>query len=225
MSPLVRCVGLFVGLGLSSCVFVVSDGEVRMGGGTRGSGVRSEETRVVEDFHAVRLQAPARVHVRVGEARSIRVAGDDNVVPEVRTRVSNGTLIVELEGSWRLRDELELTLSLPTLESFRIEGSGSVSIDGVQAERLELAIEGSGALTARGSVRELRATIEGSGELDLDELQAKQAELSIEGSGAIEAAVSEGLHYTIEGSGSIAYSGTATSHGSVEGSGALVRRD
>lgn len=225
MSLLVRCGGVFVGLGLASCVFVVSDGEVRMGGGARGSGVRSEEARVVEDFHAVRLQAPARVHVRVGEARTVVVSGDDNVVPEVRTRVSDGTLVIALEGSWRLRKELEVTLTLPTLESFRIEGSGAVSIAGLAAERLELAIEGSGALEAHGSVRDLRATIDGSGELDLDDLQAARAELSIEGSGAIEAAVSEGLHYTIEGSGCIAYSGPATSHGTVDGSGALVRRD
>ena len=224
MSFLVRCGGAFVGFALVSCVFVVSDGEVRMGGGTRGSGVRSEETRLVEDFHAVRLEAPARVQVRVGEARAVHVAGDDNVVPEVRTRVSNGTLVIELEGSWRLREELEVTLTTPALESFRIEGSGAVAIEGVQAERLELAIEGSGALTARGSVQDLRATIDGSGELDLVGLQAARADLAIEGSGAIEAAVSEGLHYRIEGSGCIAYSGTATSHGSVDGSGALVRR-
>lgn len=225
MSLLVRCVGAVVGFGLTACVFVVSDDGVRMGNGVRGSGVRSEEVRQVEAFHSVRLQTSAQVRVRVGEAPGLTLAGDDNVVPEVRTHVQGGTLVIDLPGSWRMRQELEVTLTTPSLEAFRIEGSGEVTIDGLAAERLELAIEGSGELQARGRASDLRATIEGSGSLDLSGLTAERAELEIEGSGAIEAAVTNGLHYSIEGSGSIAYSGTATTHGTIDGSGNLVRRN
>ncbi len=225
MSLLVRCGGVFVGLGLASCVFVVSDDGVRMGHGVRGSGVRSEEVRQVEAFHSVRLKTPARVELAVGPAPSLVVSGDDNVVPEVRTHVSGGTLLIELPGSWRTREELLVRLTTPSLQGFRIEGSGEVHVDGLAAERLELAIEGSGALRARGRASDLKASIEGSGSLDLDELTAERAELEIDGSGAIEAAVTSGLHYSIEGSGCITYSGTATSHGTIDGSGNLVRKN
>jgi len=223
MSLLVRCVGVVVGFGLGSCVFVVSDDGVRMGGGKRGSGVEHEEVRQVEAFQAVRLRTSARVHLRVGEGPTLVLSGDDNVVPEVRTRVEGGTLVIDLPGSWRMRRELEVTLSTPALTAFHVEGSGAVTIDGLAAEELELAIEGSGALQARGSARKLRATIEGSGAFDLAGLKSELAELEIDGSGAIEAAVTNALHYSIEGSGSIAYSGTATSHGTIDGSGQLTR--
>lgn len=224
MSLLVRCVGVVVGFGLGSCVLVVSDDGVELPRGVRGSGVHHEEVRPVAAFHAVRLQMRARVQLAVGPTPSLTVSGDDNVVPEVVTRVENGTLVIELPGAWNPRHELALKLSTPALDSFRIEGSGAVTIDGLAAERLELAIQGSGELQARGRANDLKASIEGSGSLDLDELTAERAELEIDGSGAIEAAVTSGLHYSIEGSGSIAYSGAATSHGTIDGSGNLVRR-
>ena len=225
MSSFLRHAAVLVGFGLVSCVFVVdADGHGPWGGGVRGSGVRSEEVRQVEAFHSVRLKTSANVKVRVGEAPTLVLSGDDNVVPEVRTRVEGGTLVIDLPGSWRMRRDLEVSLTTPTLEGFRIEGSGEVTIDGVTAEHLELAIEGSGELVARGSARDLRGTIEGSGSLDLAGLTAERAELEIDGSGAIEAAVTSGLHYSIEGSGSIVYTGAPTTHGTIDGSGNLVRR-
>jgi hypothetical protein len=162
--------------------------------------------------------------VRVGEASSLHVSGDDNVVPRITTDVRNGVLYIELDGSWRTRREIELVLTTPTLAGFTIEGSGDVRILGLTAPRLELAIEGSGTVRASGRVEELHGSIDGSGELALAELEAGNAELSIEGSGSISVRAANGLHYSIEGSGSIFQAGAADPHGTVEGSGSVSRR-
>lgn len=213
---------------LSSCVLVVSDDGIESAGpwwhSERGSGVRIEEQRTVEAFHAVQLETAAHVHVRVGEAPSLSISGDDNVVPKVETRVRGGTLVIDLPGSWQPRCELELVLTTPSLEGFTVGGSGTVLLEGLAAQRLELAIEGSGNLQARGEAQDLHASIEGSGELELGGLKAERAELSIEGSGAIEADVARELHYSIDGSGSITQVGAAEGHGSIDGSGEIRRR-
>lgn len=212
---------------LSSCVFVVGeDGHVHSPWrhGIRGSGTRAEAHRELPPFHAVEFEAAGNVVVRVGEASSVHLSGDDNLLPEIETTVRDGVLHVDLARSCDFRCDLEVVIATPSLDRFDLEGSGDVEIAGLAGHEVELVIEGSGSIRARGSAHRLVGAIEGSGDLLLDELEATRADLSIEGSGSMDVRVSEALHYSIEGSGSIAYHGDARVTGSVDGSGSVVRR-
>jgi len=216
-----------VALFLPSCVFVVSDGDgegfFSWSHSERGSGVQAEVERQVGAFSAIELEAGATMVVKVGEAPSVRLSGDDNLLKEVRTRVSNGVLTIDLEHSCSFRRGLDIEVTTPSLERLAIEGSGDVRVQGLGGERVKFSIEGSGTLRAQGAVQELVGSIEGSGDLKLAELDAAKAELSIEGSGAIEVRVAQALHYSIEGSGSIRYSGAAELAGKVDGSGSIEK--
>jgi autotransporter translocation and assembly factor TamB len=214
---------------LGSCVFVVGDGD--WGGphslwnhSVRGSGVRAEEDREVAEFHAIELETCATVLVKVGEASSIHLSGDDNLLPKVETTVENGVLSVDLRGSCSFRCGLELVISTPSLDGFTIEGSGDVKIAGLATGNVELAIEGSGTLSAQGTAENLIGSIEGSGSLGLAELDAARADLSIEGSGSMDVRVAKMLRYSIEGSGDIRYSGEPELGGEIEGSGSVEKR-
>ena len=110
-------------------------------------------------------------------------------------------------------------IGTPSLERFTIEGSGDVKIQGLSSDKVKLVIEGSGTITALGSVRDLTGSIEGSGNLDLAELDAEEADLTIEGSGSMAVLAEKTLHYSIEGSGDIRYSGEPKLDGDIEGSG------
>jgi len=212
---------------LPSCIFVVSDGGVDgdflWSHGLHGSGVQAEEDRAVAEFRAIELDASATVRVQVGQTPSVHLSGDDNLLAEVRTRVANGVLSIDLSRSCDFHRGLEIVIGTPSLERFSLEGSGDVRIQGLAAERLKLAIEGSGTVRALGTARELIGSIEGSGDLSLAELEAARAELSIEGSGAMDVRVTEALHYSIEGSGSIRYAGTPELAGEVDGSGSIEK--
>jgi hypothetical protein len=213
-----------VTLPLASCIIVVDDdGWNGFSRSVRGSGVRSEEDRPVAEFRAIELEAGATVRVEVGQPASLHLSGDDNLLPLVETKVENGVLSVDLRESCRFRCGLEIVITTPALERFVIEGSGDVEILDLAADELKLAIEGSGAIQARGKARNLVGSIEGSGSLSLAELAAESADLSIEGSGSMHVAVAEVLHYSIEGSGDIRYAGDPDVGGKIEGSGSIEK--
>src|SRR5262245_10016056 len=212
-------------LPLSSCIIVVDDAEWDgfHSHSVRGSGVRSEEDRPVAEFHAIDLETCANVKVEVGPTPSLHISGDDNLLPLVETKVENGVLTVDVHESCRFRCGLELAITTPALERFVIEGSGDVQIQGLAADQLKLAIEGSGTIHAHGKAKNLVGSIEGSGTLSLAELAAENADLSIEGSGSMKVAVAEALHYSIEGSGDIRYAGDPDLGGKIEGSGSVEK--
>lgn len=208
---------------LTACIIVVDDGDWNGQHTVRGSGVRVEEDRPVSAFHAIELETCATVLVKVGEAHSLHLSGDDNLLPLVKARVEDGVLSVDLDGSCSFRCGLELVIGTPALEGFTIEGSGDVEIQGLASEQVELAIEGSGSIHAQGKARDLIGSIEGSGSLGLAELDADSADLSIEGSGEMEVHVAEVLRYSIEGSGEIRYAGEPDLGGRIEGSGRVEK--
>ena len=221
--PYVRWIPLLT-LPLASCIFVVGDADwdgshAFHGRAIRGSGVRAEADRTVDEFRAIELEAHAVVQVRVGEAPAVHLAGDDNLLDEVETTVENGVLSIGLDRPASFQSGLELVISTPSLERFTIAGSGDVRIEGLAADQLKLAIEGSGALSAKGTTKSLIGSIAGSGELCLAELEAGEADLSIDGSGSMQVHVLRDLHYSIQGSGDIQYTGEPELGGRIEGSG------
>jgi hypothetical protein len=211
-------------LPLASCIVYVDDDGFGFGHSIRGSGVRVDEERAVDGFHAIELETDASVVVRLGSGPALRLSGDDNLLPEVTTGVSNGVLHIDVRQSVSFRSGLEIEIETPTLDAFHIEGSGDVRVEGLAGQRVELAIEGSGTLRALGRTSELVASIEGSGDLELGELEAAHARLSIEGSGSMDVRVVDELRYSIEGSGEIRYAGDPEVHGSIDGSGDVGRR-
>ena len=204
----------------SACVFSI--------GGTRsvvGSGVALQETRALESFDSVELSVPADLFIRVGAAEpSFRIQGDDNIVPEVTTRVHRSELEIDLRGSYRTRKRLRIDIAMPSLAGVEIEGSGDVEIYDVDSPRLAVSIEGSGNVQARGRVDRLDASIEGSGDFDFEDLEAREADIEIEGSGSANLNARERLHYSIEGSGYVSYRGDPSISGGISGSGTIERR-
>lgn len=210
-------------LPLTSCIVYVNDDGLSLGHSIRGSGVRIDEERAVDGFHAVELETCATVVVRLGSGPAVRLSGDDNLLPYVTTDVSNGVLHIDASHSVSFRSGLDIEIETPSLDGFHIEGSGDVRVESLAGERVELGIEGSGTLRALGRTNELVASIEGSGDLQLGELEAAHARVSIEGSGSMDVRVTHELRYSIEGSGEIRYAGDPELHGSIDGSGDVER--
>ena len=214
-----------IALPLASCIVVVGEGEWDGHGRrtVRGSGIAREEDRQVPEFSAIELETGATVRVSVGTASSLHLSGDDNLLARVETSVHDGVLSIDTRGSCDFRCDLEIEIGTPALERFTIEGSGDVQIHGLENDRVELAIEGSGTLHAQGAARRLIGSIEGSGSLAVSELRAEDASLSIEGSGSMSVRVQRRLSYSIEGSGDIRYDGQPELGGRIEGSGNIER--
>lgn len=196
-----------------ACVIHVSGSDWHWGGHSyhpvHGSGVATTQERDVEAFRRLTLAAPAEVDVRLGEPRSVSVRCDDNLVEHVRTRVEDGTLVIDLEpgDDYAFHRSLHVTVIAPELEGVQVSGSGDVSVAGVTGDAFYVHVSGSGDVRATGTVRFLDASVSGSGDLELFGLRAERVRARVSGSGDVDVSASLELDAQVSGSGDVRYRG------------------
>jgi hypothetical protein len=145
------------------------------------------------------------------------------------------TLVLDLSGSGDVIldgevDRLDMDLagdgsvdaSGVTAESVdgRGEGSGVVEVE-VDGTLLEVSIDGSMSVTARGRVETASVAIAGSGELLARELTANVVDISVPGTGDVAISAVDRLTATISGSGDVVYWGSPELHEDISGSGTV----
>jgi hypothetical protein len=86
-------------------------------------------------------------------------------------------------------------------------GQGTVLMEGVDQQSLEIRAEGAIDVLASGEVGALGAIMEGGGQWNLSSLQAQTAFLVVDGNGSTEATVHKTLDFIIYGAGSIKVAG------------------
>ena len=207
-----------------------------------GSGIVKTETRSVPAFERVDVGGAYDVVVRVGATRSVVIAGDDNLLPLIRTEVRQGTLHIDSEKDFRPRDEIRIEIGVETLHGIHSGGSSDVAVRDVRSTTFEAGVSGSSELSANGEFGDLSASISGSGEihmqgsadaidgkvsgsgeLDLLEVRARSARVEVSGSGGATVNVSERLDATVSGSGDVRYAGQPIVNADVSGSGSVER--
>ncbi|WP_265580414.1 head GIN domain-containing protein [Methanofollis aquaemaris] len=211
---------------------------------TVGSGNVVSETRDVGAFQSVELNTFATVMVTQGASGPLVIEAEDNIVPLVQTRVSDGVLVVDLDAAC-VRNTRPVIVRVTMEEVQRLSVSGSGTVQGeneIVAGRLETAISGSGNLDLGMNVTTLETTISGSGEARLSgtaaehnagisgsgalkgfDLTTERTNLVISGSGAAEVLATGALDVQIAGSGAAIYRGDPVVTQEISGSGSLVR--
>lgn len=172
-----------------------------------GSGVAATENREVASFTRVRIVSFADVAITLGEAQSVRVETDDNLLEWVRTEIRDTTLTISNARTLDTDLGIEVTIVVPTLDGIVIDGAADVTAAGLAGGALDVVINGAGDVEASGSVEELEAALNGAGNILCADLVAARAEASVNGSGNIEVHATESLDASINGSGTIAYTG------------------
>lgn len=98
-------------------------------------------------------------------------------------------------------------IGLPEINTIKIKGSGDATLCDLKQERLQIVIEGSGDVKAKGAVDQLDVSIVGSGDVDVRGVIAMRSNLRVTGSGDIKAHVIEEVHASVSGSGDIVVRG------------------
>jgi len=191
----------------------------------KGSGNIINENRKLTGYHTVDIVGSMNVDITSGESFSCNVKGDDNLVPLVKTTITNNTLKIYIEGSYSTTSPLIVYLNMPVLENAKVIGSGDMTISDVTKDKVVLIVSGSGDITARGSVGILEAVVSGSGDLSLQNLKAEHINVTINGSGDAEVWANQSISAKVNGSGDIVYKGNPTEVDTkVNGSGDITRR-
>jgi hypothetical protein len=217
-----------------SILSMINIDEPFIGPGERGSGKVITETRDVSDFDAVHIAYPAQVLIQQGNAESLKIEAEDNLLPNLKTQVNNGTLeifyrreqgkhvnptkAVKITIVVRDLTDVEFTsageLILEKLNTDNLDislsGAGNLKLDDIQVNALDVSLSGAGSISASGTADDLGLTISGFGDFKGADLHNKDANVDISGAGSATVWVDNDLTAEVSGAGSVGYYGTAS---------------
>jgi hypothetical protein len=149
------------------------------------------------------LQVPAAVHFVPAPAWHLSIRGSERTLD--RLWVSDGRIGVRDSGLFHGHHlgHLEVQLAGPALRDAAINGSGTLTLDNLKQDTLNIHIRGSGTARANGSVEALNIEISGSGSARLEHLATSSATVRIAGSGDADIAPTEDADVYIAGSGDV----------------------
>ncbi len=212
--------------------------------GTRGSGDFKTETRSVSNFHALEIDVPGEIEVRVDSVFKVEVTCEENIIDDLETIVDDGTLEISFDRRVYSVDDLKIIVYAPAWDAFELNGSGNIKVrDLITGTKLtldisgsgnidvpnavfgqfDLRISGSGDIELDGEGDHLEATLDGSGDIDAVECPVKTAEADLTGSGNIRLYVTDTLDVEIDGSGNVEYKGEPQVTKNISGSGKIKK--
>jgi hypothetical protein len=124
-----------------------------------GSGNIISEYRTLANFNRIEVGGDFDVEVEVG--------GDDNLLPQVETKVRQGELEIDYDGSYRSRDDIVIAITVSSLSAIHSSGSSDVNVTGVRSAAFEAAVSGSSDVRVEGDFGDLEANVSGSGEITM----------------------------------------------------------
>ena len=217
-----------------------------IGGGVTGSGVVETETRQAPDFDSIAVEYPADITVQQGKSESIIIEAEDNLLPQLKTEVRNGTLHFEnTEKNWseRVNPTKPVLVTITVVELSQVQfpsagkmlidslktdsleisvsGAGDVTLTDLDTDKLEFSLSGAGNVNADGSAEELQLRISGLGNFNGGDLQSQDAEVRISGAGSATVWVEHELDASISGAGSVDYYGDPDVSKSISGVGSV----
>jgi hypothetical protein len=220
-------------------------GDLFVGPGVRGSGNVITETREVNGFNAINLEYPAKVIITQGKVESVKIKAEDNLLPDLKTQVKNGTLEIFYKKASDTHvnptKPIVITITVKDLADVEFSSAGELTIDGLKTDSLDVSLNGAGnlelnnidikklsvdlsgagSMTASGAADDLDVNISGFGDFKGADLHVKTANVNISGAGSATVWVDDELDAEISGAGSINYYGSAKVTKQINGVGSV----
>lgn len=214
---------------------------------TSGSGNIVTETRSTGSFDAISVGGSFDVEVKMGDAVSVVVEADDNIIKYIETKVSGNTLKIRTEDLHSYSNvHMKVYVTVPSLTAvsasasaevtgenilkssekltFKASSSGSIKAE-VDAPEIETGASSSGSVTLTGKTKNHKAEASSSGDINALELLSENTTASASSSADIEVHASVSLNARASSSGSVEYKGAATVTKSENSSGSVSKKD
>ncbi len=210
---------------LSMCLLALAG--CNLNSGIDGNGNVTEvaaDPALLDGIDRVELQSSANVTILIDPDAepSIRVTTDENLHEFIELKSVNGRLSINTQGSIDPSDGVQVAIVARSLAGVVLSGSGEVSVVGIEGDRFEATVAGSGDVTLNGQATVVELTVSGSGEIEAGDLTASDVVATVSGSGDIELQASQSVQATVSGSGEIEVDGSPTNvNQTVTGSGAV----
>ncbi len=187
----------------------------------------ASEIRSVTEFDSIELKGVGDLHVEQGEQETLRIEGDDEVIRQIITEVSNRRLVIRFDTwtalrMWGTSQKVAFHITVKELTHVTISGSGSLDLAHFKTESLDLSLTGAGSITADVEVSKLQAGVAGSGDFTVKG-SAKEVDIRITGAGSFRGLGLEGqdVRVSIGGAGKASVKAEATLDVQIGGAGSV----
>lgn len=188
-----------------------------------GSGNLVSETRKVSDFNSISSEGVFEVNITQEDTQYVEVTADDNIIQNVRTKVSGKQLSLSLKSA-RYRDiSLKSNIKAAALKGIFNSGSGNINAFNIEQKReFNVINSGTANITIQGETARLLVLNDGSGDINGFDFTVSSCEIDNVGSGDIRINCIESMDISISGSGNVYYKGHPEIDVSIEGSGKVI---
>ena len=193
--------------------------------GVKGSGVQATKTFDVESFDQVEFSGSGQCNVKCGEAQSVSVTFDDNLIDFVDVGVENGKLKLAVTESYSSSAGLVVNITVPDLKLVEVSGAGTAKITNYTGEKLAINISGAATIIAEGTADTIDVQASGACTLKLLDLVAKNGNFDMSGAGSAKVHVTEQLDAKISGVGSVKYKGEPQVKENISGVGSVSKME
>jgi hypothetical protein len=214
-----------------------------------GDGNIRTEDRPVSNFKNVEVSGAAKVMVSQDDHFSVKVEGDENLLPYIEVIQQGDKVIVRERPDYHLisSSDLRIYVSAPVFNNIDASGAGDiigqnkitnpealeVHLSGagdirleVDAPRIQATLSGVGSIYLKGQAKDVAIDLPGAGHAHCYDLLAENTKVEISGAGSAEVYASVKLDATVSGVGTVTYKGNATDVSqSVSGAGSVHKAD
>ncbi len=188
----------------------------------------TKEQRQVGDYQNLKVDGPFKVTLVGGDAGTLTLKGETEMLSLITTTVSNGTLDISLAEGRELpaTQKVEIEVPFKLLNRIDLKGSGSIDVNKTIKNKVKVTLDGCGSISFRADTSDVETCLLGQGEINVKgvaknftckiigcghitgyQLDADNVTACISGSGTIQTACNKKLTGRINGSGNIVFSG------------------
>lgn len=153
----------FLALIVSSLIFYACDNNKCI----QAEGDIKQEQRNIEDFSKLELSGAFKVLISQDSFSIMKINAPENVISQVKSRVSGKTLKIEMENNVCDDGIIEITLSSKIWESIRSSGASEIySTNLINAENLDVSLSGASKVNLNLAASRLKTRASGSSEIN-----------------------------------------------------------
>ena len=197
-----------------------------------GSGKIVAQTRLPGEFDAITIGYPGTVIIRQSDKNYVTVEADDNLLPQLATRVEDGILLIENEEDQYFHrvvptQTVVITIHVKDLRQIVTVGEGRSEVNGLKTDdfllsqkcnvdavltgldvgSLRVNMSEGGKVTSTGQAHQLFLSIAKKGEFDGTDMQTQVVQMSISGTATATTRVKDEIQASLNGRVTVNYYG------------------
>jgi hypothetical protein len=168
-----------------------------------GNGQRASEARLIGAVSAINADGAFIVTVKVGAPPGLTIETDKNLLPIVKTDLSNGRLDIYTDRSYSVNGRIDVTVTSPNIAEISALGSNHIDGEGLTGANLSISLNGSNNAVLAGHVSAVTVQMSGANHLSAQRLVTDSANVTVNGAGNATVDARQRLVAEISGAGSI----------------------